>query len=837
MKKVVILFAALLLIFSSLLFFAKNEKKYEYGEGKKYDKATHAADYLKFRRKSREDKNGRIPMDGLLKAKEHIKAMMDVSRDAGLWEWEWLGPSNIGGRIRTILPDPNNPNTIWLGSAGGGIWKTTDGGSSWSSVGDFIPTLSVSSLVFDPSSTNIIYAATGEGFGNIDALPGAGILKSTDGGVTWNQLASTNIDDFKYVNRLAAHPDPDSSGVLYAVTSACKVFKTENGGDTWDLKLITNSAAFDVKINPNDPSKVIVGCRYDVYLSTDYGETWHRQNTGAANKLPQYVGRCEATFCPSNPSKIYVAMSRDSGEIWRSTDNGTTWARMNRGTHYMSNQGWYNNAIWVNPQNSNYLVVGGINLWRSTDGGATLTKISDWRDFHNNSSANSAHSDQHAIVNASNYDQSTNPVVYIGNDGGIQKAGNIWTVTENSGWENLANPSLGITQFYGGAAAPDGSIIIGGTQDNDKLRYRSSGAWSGPDNWFQAMTGDGGYAAINYNDLNIHYGEYVFLTILKSTDGGDSYSASYNGIADRGNPLRALFIAPFSMDPNDPTILVAGGSRIWRTTNSADTWQEIRAEIGSFIHNNDTIYYKCSAIDIDDGNSQLIWVGYTNGHVAYTDDAGSTWHRVDNNGIGIPDRYITDIAINPNNPSQVFVTTGGYNADNVWFSDDAGVTWNNRSGNAPNNLPSIQVNTVRFHPSNSNWVYIGTDMGVFASQDQGQTWSVVTNTNAANGNEGPANTEVSELFWQGDEFLIAATHGRGMFRTAGPPLIIYVDANAAPGGNGSQAHPFKTVAEAVAVAGPGATISIESGTYNESEIITFQNEGYIIVTNGSVVIE
>ena len=838
MKKVVILFAALLLIFSSFLFFGKNEKKYGYGGEEKYNKATHAADYQKFRRKSREDKNGRIPMDGLVKAKEHIKTMTGVSRDAGLWEWEWLGPSNIGGRIRTILPDPNDPNTIWIGSAGGGIWKTTDGGNTWSTVGDFIPTLTVSSLVFDPSSTNIIYAATGEGFGNFDALPGAGILKSTDGGVTWYQLASTNIDDFKYVNRLAAHPDPDSAGVLYTVTSDNGVFKTEDGGDTWDFKLNTNSKAYDVKINPHNPNQIIVGCENAVYLSNDDGNSWQRQTTGFQNKLPLNPGRCEVTFCPSNQSKIYVTMERNGGEIWRSTDSGSTWTNMSTGTNYMNDQGWYDNAIWVSPQNSNWLVVGGIDLWRSTDGGATLTKISDWHDYHNNSSADSPHADQHAIVSAGDYDQSTNPVVYVGNDGGIQRAGNIWTVTENSGWDNLANTSLGITQFFGGAAASDGSIIVGGAQDNDKLRYRSSGAWSGSNNWYQAQTGDGGYAAINYNDLNIVYGSYVRLRIMKSTDGGDSYSNSYNGIADQGNPLRALFISPFSMDPNDPTILVAGGSRIWRTTNSANNWGEIRAEIGSFINNNgDLEFFKCSAIDIDDGNSQLIWVGYNNGHVAYTNDAGASWQRVDDNGVGIPDRYITDIAINPNTPTQVFVTTGGYNPDNVWFSDDAGVTWYNRSGSAPNNLPSIQVNTIRFHPSNSNWVYVGTDMGVFASQDKGNNWSVVTNTNAGNGNEGPVNTEVSELFWQGDEFLIAATHGRGMYRTACPPYKIYVDANAAPGGNGSQAHPFKTVAEAVAVAGPGATISIESGTYDESEIITFQNEGYIIAPNGGVLIK
>ncbi len=800
----------------------------------KKDKATHAAEYFKFRRMSRADTEGHIPMDGLLNAKAHIDVMRSATRDAGLWEWDWLGPSNIGGRIRTILPDPNNANVIWIGSASGGIWKSTNSGSSWSPIDDFMTSLAITSLVFDPSSTSIMYAATGEGFGNSDALPGAGILKSIDGGNTWSQLASTNNGNFLFVNRLVAHPDSDSAGILYAVTNSNRVYKTEDGGISWVEKLQTASDPVDVRVNITDNNEVIVGCKDDIYLSDDYGETWTLETSGAANKLPEDAGRCEVTFCPSNANRIYVGMERNEGEIWRSDDNGTTWTLINTGSEYMGDQGWYNNTIWVNPANSSSLIIGGVDLYRSTDGGASLTKISDWRDYHNGGSANSAHADQHCIIEAADYLNSSNPVVYFGNDGGIQKTDNVWTVTANSGWENLANTSLGITQFFGGAAAEDGSIIVGGTQDNDKLRYKSSGTWSGNNNWYQSSTGDGGYAAINNNNTSLVYGSYTRLKIKKSTDGGNSYSNSYSGIGDAGDKLRALFISPFSMDPNDPSILIAGGSRIWRTTDHAANWTEIREE-GTYTNGNGSVvFYICSAIDIDDGSSARIWVGYNNGHIAFTTNTGTDWDRVDNNGVGLPDRYVTDIAINPNNSNQVFVTFGGYEPDNVWYTPDAGNTWENRSGTAPYNLPVLQVNTVRFHPSNSNWVYIGTDLGVFATQDKGSNWSVVTNYGE---NEGPVNTEVSELFWQGDEFLIAATHGRGMYRTAGPPYKIYVDVNAMAGGTGTQSSPFNTVAKAADVAGPGATISIESGTYDESEIITFQNQGYIIVTNGGVIIK
>ncbi|RLD43357.1 MAG: hypothetical protein DRI89_04805 [Bacteroidetes bacterium] len=790
--------------------------------------------FFKYRMASRAGKDGKIPFNALVKAKRHIDRMPKPSgRDAGLWEWDWLGPSNIGGRIRTILPDPNNSNVLWTGSVSGGIWKSTNAGASWSPADDFMTSLAVTSMVFDPSSTNIMYAATGEGFGNHDGLPGAGILKSTDGGLTWNQLSSTDNSNFKWVTRLAAHPNSDSAGVLYATTGSSHVFKTTDGGATWVNKLNTSSGGRDVKIDPNNPNEILVGCSNDAYMSTDYGETWTKLSIGGS-KLPVDPGRCEVSFCPSNTSKLYISIDSVGGQLWSSNDNGNTWSLKNTGSNYLETQGGYDHTIWVCPTNSNKLVVGGMNFFRSTNGGTNLTKISSKFDYHYNGSCISVHADQHCIIEASDFDDLSNPRVYISSDGGIQKTDNIWTVSETSGWVNLVNTSLGITQFYSGAAANDGSIIIGGTQDNGTNRYRASGSWSGPDAWKHVFGGDGGCVAINYNNTNILFTEYTNLEILKSVNGGDQFSLATTGLGDATIRNRSLFISPYVMDPNNPDYLVAGGSRIWRTTNGASNWVKIRDEIGYSIHNGDTTYVKCSAIDIAEGNSSKIWVAYNNGNIAMTTNAGASWTRVDNNSSSMPHRYVTDIAINPNSSDEVFVTFGGYFNNDVWYTADAGATWENKSGTPPNDLPAIQVNTVRYHPSNSFWIYIGTDLGVFATKDRGLNWSIMRNFDD---NEGPVNTEVSELFWQGDEFLIAATHGRGMYRTSSPPRIIYVDLNAAPGGNGSVAHPFQTIYEASQAYGPGTTISIKSGTYEESQIIFFEREGYVITTNGSVLIK
>lgn len=782
-------------------------------------------------------KDGKIPFDGLIKAKQHID-QMPASKDAGITNWEWLGPGNIGGRIRAIAIKPSNPDIIFIGSVAGGIWKSIDAGSSWTAVNDFLPNLAVTSIVYDPTNLNIMYASTGEGYDNADGLPGAGIFKSVNGGTNWTQLASTNSTDFSFVNKLAHHPD--STGILFAVTSnPGQIVKSIDGGDSWTVVLSSAKNMLDIKISPYSPYNLILAGTQGhfatltqpanfgkVYVSNDWGENWTVKTTGAENELPGIFFRSEISFCLSNANRIYLSNGVNKGEIWRSDDQGVSWENMCSGYNYLDDQQWYSHTLWVDPTNSNNLVVGGIDLWRSIDGGATLTKISDWEDYHNNGAANSAHADQHIIVSHPDYNGTTNRTVYFGNDGGIQKANDILTVSENEGWTNLAGTTLGITQFYGGAASPDGSVICGGAQDNDQLRFHESGDWSGAGQWFQSKTGDGGCAAIDPTNASVQYCEYVYLLIKKSTDGGDTWVNSVNGLTDAGKKNNALFISPFVMDPNDPNILVAGGINIWRTIDGGVNWSVIRAG-GN----------KCSAIDIAKGNSNIIWIGDTFGNVKVTTDAGvetPTWTDVDDGINPLPDRYVTDIAINPNNSNEVWVTFGEYEADNVWFTSDGGTTWFNKSGTAPYDLPALQVNTVRVHPRNSNYIYIGTDLGVFASEDKGLNWAVDPRYPGQN-NELPANVAVSELFWQGDDYLIAATHGRGMYR-ANPISTIYVDKNASPGGNGSKLNPFQTVTEAVNAARSGSVISIKSNTYDEPAIL-LTTAGIVKTTNGSTVIK
>jgi len=798
-------------------------------KGKKFAEGAFAeapADRFRMRWEMKMDEDGEIPFGKILRAKEQIDAMK--SRQASInygVEWEWIGPGNIGGRVRTILFHPADPNRMWIGAASGGIWKTSNGGNHWSPVDDFLPSLNVTSLAMDPNNSNIMYAATGEGFGNgWPDVPGAGIFKSVDGGNTWSQLASTNNNNFSWVTRLAHHPS--QSGVLLAATRRGslnnwngRVYRSTDGGESWQVVLASTGISYDVKYHKTNPSIVFVGSSLGLWRSTSNGDsaTWVVESTGALNKLPAATNRVEIALGTSNPNVVYASLEINNGEIWRSLDAGATWSLRSTGTQYClgaTNQCWYDNAIWVNPMNPDMIVVGGIDLWRSTDGGTTLTQISRWQDYHNGGLANSAHADQHLIIEHPGFNNTTNRVVFVANDGGIQRANNISTVTQNNGWTNLSN-NLGITQFYTGAASPNGDIIIGGSQDNSFM-YLSN--HQGTSSWNQPVTGDGAYCAVDFTNSNNLYASTQRLRILRSTDGGQNWALAINGITEANTP-NAPFIAPFVMDPNNPQILVAGGFRVYRSQTGAINWLRIREAIaGNFF---------VSALAIASGNSQIIWVGYTNGQVSVTTDAGNTWTNI----VNFPARRVNAIAINPNNPNEVIVAYAGYQIGNLRRTIDGGATWTQIIGTAPNQLPALPINTVTFSPSSPQNIFIGTDLGIFVSIDSGTSWNVSSYGKA---DVNPANVEVSKLFWAGEQ-LIAATHGRGMFKATFPKYI-YVDNTAPPGGNGTFGSPFNNVNQAANAAIHHSYIIIKQKIYNDSPVI-LNKKGLIQAVGGSVTIQ
>jgi len=696
------------------------------------------------------DEHGRIAPDGLVKAIQQREAMLRRLPRGGLIAglptgpadrpgieannaragispggWTWIGPGNIGGRTRALLIHPTNQNVIYAATVGGGVWRTTNGGATWSALTGFSANLASCTMAMHPANPNTIYVGTGEGFFNLDAIRGAGIFRTLDGGNTWTQLGSTNNSNFHYVNRIAI--SPNGSTILAATGTS--LYRSTDGGNSWTVPTGgVNVRMLDCDFHPTDSNKCICstsGAR--VWYSTNGGASWTAA-TGLNSNTDGFDLRAEVCYARADANIVYASVDRSNGTIYRSTDGGATFTQ--RGDHsYLGSQGWYDNIIWAgDPTNADRVIVGGIDLFRSTDGGTSLTQISVW-----SQAPLSAHADHHDIFTPPAYNGTSNQTLLFANDGGVYRGSNVWGEIN---WQELNN-NLGCTQFYGGSANSSG-VVYGGTQDNGTLRFTGN-----TEGWTSPFGGDGGWCASDPTDPNYHYGEYVYLTIHRSTNGGVSASYIYNGITDAGS--QANFIAPFILDPSNPNRLLAGGRSLWRSDNvkaATPTWTAIKPSIGSNI----------SAICVHPLNSDLVWVGHNNGDLYYTTNgtsANPAWTKMD--GSSLPDRYLERIAVDPTNPNVVYVSFGGFTAGNLWKSTNAGVSWTNISGT----LPAAPINGLAVHPTTTNWIYAGTEVGVFASEDGGATWSPT--------NEGPVNVAVDELFFTGNQ-LTAVTHGRGMYR-------------------------------------------------------------------------
>lgn len=677
--------------------------------------------------------------------------------------WTSLGPGNIGGRTRAIIPHPTNQNVLWAGSAGGGVWRTDNAGQSWTAVDDLMANLAISCMAIDPSDPNQIYAGTGEGFFNSDAIRGAGIFRTTDG-TTWAQLPATIGTDYQSINSLAI----SKNGQVLLAATPLGIFRSADANRmTWTTVLSDPISC--VVFHPTDSKKAIAGGLNTgrAYYSTDSGQTWK-----LATQASPWSGRVELTYARNDSAIVYASVQMSRGQIWMSIDGGKSFkarkSLLANGfpSNYLGDQGWYANTIWAgDPSNSNLVLVGGLNLFKSTDGGNTLIDISTWYDDR------SAHADHHCIVSGSGYDGTTNKAVYFGNDGGIYMTQDVSTVGNDSGtpringWVKLDN-TYGVTQFYSGAGNASTGTIIGGAQDNGTLRFTTAG---GSQQWSSMFGGDGGFCAADQTNPDYFYGEYVYLNIHRSTDGGgvaDYISGQYwnsgqgvwawkpvpYSIPDAMN-RQALFIAPFILDPNSPDRILGGGLSLWRTNdartpntnNTGPSWTSIKSSAGSYI----------SAIAVAVGNPDLIWIGHVNGQLYKAVNGTKTnpiWQRMDHgnlNPIAI-DRYCTRVTIDPRDHQVVYVTFGGYAKNNVWKTTDGGVSWDNIGST----LPEAPVRSLSIHPRKSNSLYLGTEVGIFASEDTGNTWSPT--------NEGPTNCSVDDLFWMNEQ-LVCVTHGRGMF--------------------------------------------------------------------------
>ena len=689
---------------------------------------------------------GFIPTDWREKALQEIQQKNQLNKGTAALSWTQLGPGNIGGRVRAIVVHPTDPNIVYIGSVGGGVWKTTNSGTSWSPLKDDMENLAVCSMVMDPTNSNIFYAGTGEGYFNGDAIRGEGIFKTTDAGITWSRLSSTINSNFYYVNKLMID---QTTNAIYAGTRK-GLYKSTDGGTSFAGLLVGTGGAdvhcMDVEVAYTSPSTIYAsfGLFNDasIYRSTDGGSSFS-SNLGQSGQ-----GRIEIATSASNPLiaiASFCDLTTNGVTLMASTsDGGDNWFTMtvpgpafSGPDNYAGTQAWYDNIVYIDPNNSATLYVGGLDFWKSTNSGSSWTQKTNW--YSQAGAPQYVHADQHAIAFA----PSNTNIMYLGTDGGIFKSTN-----KGENWTAINN-NLFITQFYYGAVNPTGTTYYGGTQDNGTLKSTGSSSWT------TVMGGDGGATEVDFSNTNNLYMEYVNLAFFKSTNGGATFSKAMSGIPVGpdfwdGTTDRTLFISPFSMDPNNSNIIVAGTYRVWRTINSAGNWTAISGDLTG--DGTGSSGSKISTVIVAKGNSNVIYAGCSNGRIQVTTDGGSNWNLRNS---GLPVAYCTRIATDPNNPSTAFATFSGFSSGNkVFKTTNFGVNWTNISSN----LPNIPVNCLVVNPSDANNLFVGTDLGVFSTVNGGSSW--------AQDNNGLANVSVADLDYRlSDNKLFAATHGRSMYST------------------------------------------------------------------------
>jgi len=798
----------------------------EEGEEEEFGKPRERAVYFKKKRLLEGQKD--IPVEEYFKAQEQMREMPKFSttlnrfltgeESASLWlnkegaeakaaAWTPLGPGNIGGRTRALLINPQDPNIMYSAGASGGVWKSINAGGTWTPVADLIGNLTVSSMAFEPGNPNVIYVGTGEGvygyeydgdLSNGD-FRGAGIFKSTDGGANWAQIASTNTEEFYYVNKLAVSVNDKNR--IYAATQA-GVMRSLDGGATWIKALdpagprggTVNAGCLDLAMRTDKTMDVVfASCgnfeQATVYRNTDAAAagTWEAVLTASG------MGRTALAIAPSNQDTIYaLASSVENNQyayslyaVFRSTTGGASgsWTaqvrntdtnKLNRailslvpytiatdcGTDFDDGylgQGWYDLTIAVDPVDPNRVWVGGIELFRSDDGGVNWGVAGPGYDFSTDIGISVVHPDQHTIVFHPKYDGASNQTVYIGNDGGLYRSDNargpILTTpaaackpaTVGVKWAVLNN-NYGVTQFYHGSVSADGKTYIGGTQDNGTLLGTDD---KGVNDWRLINGGDGAFTAIDQTDPNVLFGAFAGgMFFRKSTDGGNTLGYATSGLGDDG-----LFVTPFVMDQSDSQRMWTGGYYIWRTPSSGARWERASAITAG------EDYVSALATAPTDANRALVGMG--DGYVlrnsaALTSTSTTTWQNVQ-----VRRGFVSSLAFDPNNKDIAYATFSTFGGAHVYRTTDGGATWNpiDQAG-SPNGLPDIPVHSIAIDPSNTARLYVGTDVGVFMTNNGGQNWALET-TGFAN-----AITEHLQIqIANGVTWLYAFTHGRGAWRT------------------------------------------------------------------------
>ena len=575
---------------------------------------------------------------------------------------EFLGVQISMGRTTSIAFHPTDSDIFYVGTAIGGVWKTEDGGESYIPLGDDLPYLAVSSIVLDQENPDILYISLGSHLWN--GLPSIGVYKSIDAGLTWapTSLVFSTSQNTRIYWLIA---DPSNSTTMLAATQN-GLFKTTDGFDTFTQ--VTNTTCVQAHYKPGDSSVVYLGTNQGQFLkSTDAGDTFTQIGDFSNNWV-------RIALTAQEPEKVVVSTANS---ILVSTDSGESFP-INHALPETFNAQYTS----INPQNSDDFISGYFDLYRSQNNGANYNKISDWLGR-----------DGLPLIHVDMRNTYVNPLqndrIYFCHDGGID-AYNI----ETEEFVNLSD-GLIITQFYDiGVSQSNMNVVSGGSQDNGSMYRDGNGTWDE-----LAGTGDGMVTDIDPIDENIIYWEYQFGAMRR-------FNGTNNTVVSPPNEDgEGAWVTPFRLDPSNPNRIVAGYKNVYESLNKGNTWTSISDPLANGANLNH--------IAISESNGERIYaINNSNLYVKSTDSDNWTTKS-------LPIGGITDIEVDPIDMNRIVIIVGGYSSGaKVYTSDDAGDSWDNISGD----LPNVRFGAVEYYKNMENALFIGSDAGVYYSDDSSPEW-------------------------------------------------------------------------------------------------------------------
>jgi len=693
--------------------------------------------------------------------------------------WRGIGPANPGGRISVVAGLPGKPDTIYVAGAAGGIIKTTNGGTTWTPLFDDQPVASIGAIEIAASNENIVWVGTGEGDPRNSTSFGNGVYRSSDAGRTWSYLG---LDDTERIKRIAVHPtNPDLAyvcalGHAWGPNEQRGVFRTNDGGKTWSKVLYKNTqtGCSDIAMDPSDPKTLYAGMythlrrpwRFDsgggetaLYKSTDGGDTWKKLTAGLPTEAMDRPGMA---ISPSNPSIVYlITETKTQGTFFRSDDKGESWKKVSDNTT-ISFRPFYYDDIRVDPANPDRIFALAGSLQLSNDGGKTWANA-----------GNGTHGDHQAMW----IDPKNPKRILEGSDGGFQISNDgalTWEVFNNFSFAQFYHVSFDMQRPY---------TLCGGLQDN--------GTWCGPSmttasegirkrDW-QTITGGDGFEGVQdavepWLVYSNSQGGQTYVTNLRNNTSRQNppypKDLSSTGSAVAGYKYRFNWNTPIVRSPHDPKKIYLGGNVLFSSINRGQSWTVQSPDLttndkskqqssgGEIVTDNTAAEFHCTILAIAESpiTPGVIWVGTDDGNLQVTRDGGKTWKNVIKNVTGLPaNSWIPNIDASPFAAGEAYVAFDRHRdndfAPHAYKTTDYGETWTDISSNLP---AKGYVHVVRSDIKQRGLLFLGTELGPYASWNDGKTW-----INMRNGLAAAPVVETIVHPRTGD--LIIATHGRGLF--------------------------------------------------------------------------